>query len=311
MTLRAPGTSGYDGTLARRDYRDAMLAQQDRLLDRVTDDEPVYRWTTALNGFAVHLTTLEAGRLAAQPQVRLVERDSVRPVTGTGVPATAPGPAPEGRGGRGTVIGFVDTGVHPDSPVFAYTSGLGARLRDFRGACPPVGRWDGSDCNDKIVGARHFVAGFGADRLRSGADVSPYDDDGHGTQLASLAAGNADVNALDGDQDHGSFSGTAPKARVAVYKACWSAPDPDDDGCSSADVVAAVDAAVADRVDVLNVAVAGSPTLDTVDLALLGAAERDVFVSAAAGNDGAARPATPSRGSRPWVAPPATGGPAV
>ena len=44
-----------------------MLTQQDRLLDRVADDEPVYRWTTALNGFAVHLTTLEAGRLAAQP----------------------------------------------------------------------------------------------------------------------------------------------------------------------------------------------------------------------------------------------------
>ncbi len=296
VTLQAPGTSGYDGTLTTRAYRDGVLAQQDRLLDRVAVDEPVYRWTTALNGFAVHLTTLEAGRLAALPQVRMVERDSVRPVTGTGVPATAPGPAPEGRGGRGTVIGLVDTGVHPDNPVFAYTSGLGGRLRDFRGDCAPVGRWAESDCNDKIVGARHFVAGFGAEHLRSGADVSPYDDDGHGTQLASLAAGNADVNALDGDQDHGSFSGTAPQARIAVYKACWSAPDPDDDGCSSADVVAAVDAAVADRVDVLNVAVAGSPTLDTVDLALLGAAERDVFVAAAAGNESAR-----AGHAQPWI----------
>ncbi len=34
----------------------------------------------------MHLTTLEAGRLAAQPQVRLVERDTVRPVTGTASP---------------------------------------------------------------------------------------------------------------------------------------------------------------------------------------------------------------------------------
>jgi hypothetical protein len=300
VTLRSPGTSGYDGSLTSRDYRAAMLAQQDGLLDQVDDGEPVYRWTTALNGFAVHLTAPEAGRLAAQPQVRLVERDTVRPVTGTSSPASAPStsavpPTGDG-GGRGTVIGFVDTGVHPHSPVFAYTSSLGPRPRGFHGECASAGQWDDSDCNDKIIAARHFVAGFGAGHLRSGADTSPYDDDGHGTQLASLAAGNAGVNALDGDQNHGTFSGTAPQARVAVYKACWSAPDPDDDGCSSADVVAAVDAAVADRVDVLNVAVAGSPSLDTVDLALLGAAERDVFVSAAAGNDGA-RAGHP----QPWV----------
>ena len=298
VALRSPGTSGYDGSLSVRDYRAAMLTQQDRLLDQVGESEPVYRWTTALNGFAVHLTTLEAGRLAAQPQVRLVERDTVRPVTGTATSAPAAGPSygASGAGGRGTVIGFVDTGVHPQSPVFAYRSGLGPRPRSFRGSCEPVGTWDRSDCNDKIIGARHFVAGFGAGHLRSGADTSPYDDDGHGTQLASLAAGNAGVNALDGDQNHGTFSGSAPEARVAVYKACWSAPDPDDDGCSSADVVAAVDAAVADRVDVLNVAVAGSPTLDTVDLALLGAAEQDVFVSAAAGNNGAR-----AGHAQPWV----------
>ena len=145
------------------------------------------------------------------------------------------------------MIGFVDTGMHPDSPVFA----LHLRPRRPAARLPgalPAGRAAGtaSDCNDKIVGARHFVDGFGADRLRAGADVSPYDDDGHGTQLASLAAGNADVNALDGDQDLGTFSGRRPTARLAVYKACWSAPDPDDDGCSTADVVAAVDEAVAD-----------------------------------------------------------------
>ena len=119
-----------------------MLTQQDRLLDQVGDDEPVYRWTTALNGFAVHLTTLEAGRLAAQPQVRLVERDTVRPVTGTRQPGSRVRPSSACRPARaaaGTVIGFVDTGVHPQSPVFAYRSGLGPRPRGFRGSCEPVG----------------------------------------------------------------------------------------------------------------------------------------------------------------------------
>src|SRR5688500_6272784 len=110
VTLQSPGTTGYDGPRPVRDYRESLLAQQDRLLDRVDEGgEPVYRWTTALNGFAVHVPTLEAGRLAAQPEVRLVERDSVRPVTGSGTPATAHRPVAAGRGGGGTVIGFVDT----------------------------------------------------------------------------------------------------------------------------------------------------------------------------------------------------------
>ena len=92
--------------------------------------------------------------------------------------------------------------MHPQSPVFAYRSGLGPRPRSFRGSCEPAGTWDRSDCNDKIIGARYFVAGFGSGHLRSGADTSAYDDGGHGTQLASLAAGNAGVNALDGDIEY-------------------------------------------------------------------------------------------------------------
>ncbi|WP_167880492.1 S8 family serine peptidase [Nocardioides guangzhouensis] len=297
VALRAPGTSGYDGGLGVRDYRGAVLAQQDFLLQRVDAPDPVYRWTTALNGFAVRLTGAQVDQLRAAPQVRMVERDTVRRVTGTSTPAP-PGAVGDGsgRGGRGVVIGLVDTGVHPGSPVFAYSPELGSRPSGYRGTCEATGRWRRTDCNDKIVGARYFVEGFGADRLRAGADTSPYDDDGHGTQLASLAAGNADVPALDGDQDHGVFSGAAPLARIAAYKACWSAPDPADDGCSSADVVSAIDAAVADGVDVLNLAVAGSPGLDAVDLALLGAAERDVVVAAAAGNDG-----SEVGHAQPWV----------
>ena len=86
------------------------------------------------------------------------------------------------------------------------------------------------------------------------------------------------------DRDAGSFGGVAPQARIAAYKACWGAPDPADDGCSTADVVAAVDAAVADGVDVLSLALAGGERIDTLQLALLGAAEADVVVVGAAGN---------------------------
>ena len=141
-------------------------------------------------------------------------------------------------------------------------------------------------CDRKIVGAQWFVEGFGADRLRSTARLSPLDDDGHGTLMASVAAGNSGVTVRVPGQRAGLYSGAAPQARLAVYKACWTAPDPRDDGCSTADLVTAVDRAVADRVDVLNLSVDGAAGLDTVERALLGAAEADIVVVGASGNRG-------------------------
>src|SRR5215218_6294420 len=96
--------------------------------------------------------------------------------------------------------------------------------------------------------------------------------------MASIAAGNAGITARVHGQRVGTYGGVAPQARLAVYKACWTAPDPDDDGCATADE------ATADGVDVLNLSVGGSAGFDTVERALLGAAESDVVVVGAAGN---------------------------
>ena len=67
----------------------------------------------------------------------------------------------------------------------------------------------------------------------------------------------------------------APQARLAVYKACWGAPDPADDGCATADLVTAIDQGHRDGVDVLSLSVGGPDEFDTVERALLGAAEAD------------------------------------
>ena len=75
--------------------------------------------------------------------------------------------------------------------------------------------------------------------------------------MASVAAGNSGVDVRIPGQRAGSYAGAAPQARLAVYKACWTTPDPRHDGCSTADLVTAVDRAVTDRVDVLNVSVDG------------------------------------------------------
>ena len=315
VTLDGPGLAGVDDPLPTAWTALAQRVERERVLNLVGAPDPVYTWTTALNGFAVRLTDDEADDLRADPAVALVEPDAVRKVaartsatSATSVAAgsvragavTSPGalaPAADG-GGAGTVIGVVDTGIAPEGRLFSDVPGLGKRPDDFRGTCAEGEGWSGSSCNAKLVAASWYVAGFGEDALRSTASLSPRDTDGHGTAMASIAAGNAGVTVRVGDQELGSYSGRAPHSRLAVYKACWSAPDPADDGCSTADLVTAVDRATRDGVDVLSLSVAGPPEFDTVERALLGAAEADIAVVAAAGNDGERRYAGHPA---PWV----------
>ncbi|MCW2794062.1 MAG: vpr 1 [Nocardioides sp.] len=299
VTLAGPGEAGYRGVLPHSMHQLELRREQNLVLGSVQAPPPVYRWTTALNGFAVRLSRSQATELAANPDVALVERNVVRRLAGSAASAT-PGPRPghATRGGAGTVIGVVDSGIAPENPLFSAVPGLGRSPRGFRGECSTGPEWPAGSCNRKLVGARWFVEGFGADRVRTTSSLSPRDDDGHGTQMASVAAGNAGVSVRVNDQRLGSYGGVAPQARLAVYKACWTAPDPADDGCATADLVTAIDQATADGVDVLNLSVGGPAEFDTVERALLGAAEADVVVVGAAGNGGAGSfAAHPS----PWV----------
>lgn len=312
VTLRSPGTSAVPAALGRAPETARVVAEQDTVLAALdgldTGDTtraaeapaPVYRWTTALNGFAIRLDADQADLLSSLPQVRSVERDSVRPLAASaalparpGVPASVAGPR---RGGAGVVIGVVDTGLAPDSPVFAQRTALRPPTT-FEGGCETSPDWTVAECTGKVVGARTYVAGFGTDRLRAATSISPRDLDGHGTRTASLAAGNALVPVVVDGERLGTFGGQAPEAGLAVYKACWSAPDPADDGCSTADLVSAVDDATREGVDVLTLAVGGPSGVDTLERALLGATEAGVVVVAAAGNDGVGSVAHTS----PWV----------
>lgn len=300
VTLTGPGTSVGPGAPAGTPAdRAALLERQDAVLAAVEDVEPVYRWTAALNGFAAALTPDQVVALEADPAVASIEPNVVRRMAGevSSSLAVPPGSG-RSRGGAGVVIGVVDSGIAPDSPVFADVPGLGRDPQGYTGTCAAGEDWLPTTCNRKLVGAAWFVTGFGPDRIRSSESLSPLDDVGHGTQVASVAAGNGAVTVRVADHNAGQFSGIAPQARVAAYKACWAAPDPADDGCSTADLVSAIDRATADGVDVLNLAVAGAEGLDTVERALLGAAEADVVVVGAAGNPGrSSYAAHPS----PWV----------
>ena len=305
VTLTGPGTSAASPGTGTPDALAVLLARQDAVLASIGAPPTTYRWITALNGFAAELTDDQVAALETNPDVALVEASSVRPMAGrvdlSDVQfgdASAPRRTRTGAGGAGVVIGFVDSGIAPDSPLFSDSPRLGPTPAHFTGGCSTGEGWAASTCNGKIVGSGWWVDGFGASRIRTSESLSPLDAVGHGTQVASVAAGNSDVSVLMNGRAMDSFSGIAPRAQVAAYKACWAAPDPTDDGCATADLVSAIDQATADGVDVLNVAVAGPTTTDTVERALLGAAEADIVVIGAAGNAGRS---TFAAHASPWV----------
>lgn len=233
------------------------------------------------------------------------------------------------KAGEGVVVGVIDTGIAPEHPSFEgkklkkqnkqhsrhkggqpYTDGQYVYFDksdggQFQSAIVEGQDWDKRDYSSKLIGGQYFYKGAEATGFDFQYDyLSPRDGDGHGSHTASTAAGNFKVKASVEGVDLGTISGVAPAAKVAAYKACYVGPDPavtTDDICALSDLVAAIDQAVADGVDVINYSIGGgaaSTVMAPEDLAFFNAAAAGVFVAVSAGNDGP-DPVTADHGS-PW-----------
>jgi subtilisin family serine protease len=214
--------------------------------------------------------------------------------------------------GRGVVVGIVDTGYWPESKSFAgdplgtarptpsdpfrpYRSGNNkivmhkADGHTFTGICEPGDSFTGDECNTKVIGARFFSAAYEsqAPPAQRTDYRSPRDGDGHGTHVASTAAGNAGVSASVAGHSFGKISGIAPAAKLAIYKVGFTSRTDPEPAIYNSDALAAIDAAITDGVDVINFSISSSDAVDDpVDMAFLSAASAGIFVSAAAGNEG-------------------------
>ncbi|CAN6205877.1 unnamed protein product [Urochloa humidicola] len=257
-----------------------------------------YVYDTAMQGFAAELTDDEALRLSSTPGVAGVHKDRVVHLHTTRSPGFLGlnkdfGIWPDTDFGDGVIIGFVDSGIWPESASFD-DAGLGPVRPSWKGRCVDGERFNASMCNNKLVGARFFTAGTS---LARDDFLSPRDKAGHGTHVASTAAGAEVPGANLFGFARGSARGVAPRARVAMYKACVL------HACSSAGIVAAIDAAVKDGVDVLSLSIGGlhDPDFyrDPMSIALFGAVRAGVFVACSAGNFGP-REATLSNVA-PWI----------
>ena len=285
-------------------YAAYLDSRHDDALAAVGGGRKLYDYRYALNGFAAQLTSEQAANLAVAPGVVAVEPDVGVPLDTLTTPRflglTATGGLWDQLGGfdsagEDVIIGDIDTGVWPEHPSLSDRTGTNPNggegkldyhhIPGWHGKCVPGQDFNASNCNQKLIGCRFYVAGFGAENLDPTEFLSCRDSDGHGTHTATTAAGNHGVTAVIDGIVLGEVSGVAPRARIAAYKTCWRAPGKAA-SCFGSDRAAAVDQAVADGVDVLNHSAATSMTdfLDQVSVAFLFAAQSGVFVAASGGN---------------------------
>ncbi|MFL6658247.1 MAG: S8 family serine peptidase, partial [Massilia sp.] len=129
---------------------------------------------------------------------------------------------------------------------------------------------------------------------------------GHGTHTSSTAGGNAGVKVINNGLLLGTVSGMAPRARVAMYKVCWTDGVTAKNGCATSNSVAAIEQAVRDGVNVINFSIGpsagGGAFNEATEVAFLGAASAGVFVAASAGNSGPTSTApAPTAHISPWL----------
>ena len=111
----------------------------------------------------------------------------------------------------------------------------------------------------KVIGGYNFIQG----------DQPPIDTNGHGTQVAGVIAANGDI------------LGVAPKAKILAYKV-----SEDGEGVSSELITRAIERAIDDGADIINISLGVNKTNTKIERAIDHALEKEIFVVTAAGNDG-------------------------
>ncbi|XP_065881949.1 subtilisin-like protease SBT3 [Euphorbia lathyris] len=268
---------------------------------KLTTSKLLYTYTHAINGFSARLTPTELDILKASPgyisafkDVR-VEADTTRSTSFLGLNPKS-GAWKASNSGEGMIIGVVDTGVWPESESYS-DKGMSSIPKRWTGECESGTQFNSSLCNKKLIGARYFNKGVIADNPNVTISMnSPRDTSGHGTHTSSTAAGNFVERASYFGYAMGNARGAAPRSHVAVYKALW------DEGGFASDIIAAIDQAIIDEVDVLSISLSvfGVPFYeDPVALATFSAVERNIVVAGSAGNRGPS--GLTIRNAAPWI----------
>ncbi|AAF79898.1 Contains similarity to p69c gene from Lycopersicon esculentum gb/Y17277 and is a member of subtilase family PF/00082 [Arabidopsis thaliana] len=255
---------------------------------------PMHRYKHGFSGFAAHLSEDEAHLIAKQPGVLsvfpdqmlqlhttrswdfLVQESYQRDTYFTEMNYEQESEMHEGD----TIIGFLDSGIWPEAQSFNDRH-MGPVPEKWKGTCMRGKKTqpDSFRCNRKLIGARYYNSSFFLDPDYE----TPRDFLGHGTHVASIAAGQIIANASYYGLASGIMRGGSPSSRIAMYRACSLL------GCRGSSILAAFDDAIADGVDVISISMGLWPDNlleDPLSIGSFHAVERGITVVCSVGNSG-------------------------
>ncbi len=265
---------------SRNDFRRWLRASAPRA--RITGEYDI-----SLNAVAVQLNGTPLETIAAAPMVEQVQynalyhpnlSESYKIINASDAWAAAGG---RSVAGAGIKIGDIDTGIDDTHPFF-----------DPTGFSYPAGfpKCDAADSNShhpdqdcKYVSPKVIVAKVFYNKARQqGLDAQAIQD--HGTHTAGIAAGVTGQTAVVNGVSIDDMSGIAPGAWLGNYNVFPG----DVLNARSEDILNAVDAAIADGMDVLNLSLGGTyhGNNDLLAMGLDNAVDAGLVVAVAAGNSG-------------------------
>jgi subtilisin family serine protease len=299
VTLAAPPLGSGSGTKDRSldlhsfsstSYLERLASAQSDLSQRIEATIPgakvTWHYRIVANGLAVSLPAGEVALLARVPGVARVfgsyryrQRETVPTVPPPNVSLIG---APDlwgadlANAGQGVKIGIIDDGIDQTHPFF-----------DPSTFTMPAGfpKGDTAYTTAKVIVARAFPP----PRLDYANANLPFDPSysDHAIHVAGIAAGNAGTSVNLGGQTL-SLSGVAPRAYIGNYKALTIPTANFGLDGNSPEIVAAIEAAVSDGMNVINLSL-GEPEVDPrndiVAQALNAASDAGVVVAVAAGNE--------------------------
>ncbi|MCH7423230.1 MULTISPECIES: S8 family serine peptidase [Shewanella] len=309
-----------------KNYVSFLKVKQERFLTSAsaaigTPLEPLTTYQYALNGIAVRMTQAQAIKMAELPEVIYIERERIEQLETDvsqaliGSPKVWDGSATGTKAmGEGVVVAIIDSGINSDHASFADIGGDGYDHTNPLGQGIYIGdcKTDfASMCNDKLIGVRSYpeITDIYDDEKIFGATPpakNGEDYGGHGSHVASTAAGNilldvpyvdGEVGKLEGDGiatglKFAQISGVAPHANIIAYQICRPGDAGDKySGCPTVPILKAIDDAIKDGVDVINFSISGggNPWNSATEQGFLAARNAGIFAAVAAGNT---RPAT-------------------
>ncbi|XP_076883684.1 subtilisin-like protease SBT3.18 [Bidens hawaiensis] len=261
----------------------------------------VYSYKHGFSGFSAKINSTQAATLAGMEQVisvfksRILRLHTTRSwdFMGLNLNPTADQSNPlQLTHGDNTIVGLFDTGIWPESKSFHEEPNMHPIPKTWKGKCVCGQNFNPKTaCNLKLVGARYYLKGYEQEHgPLNTSDTSEYrsprDANGHGTHTASTAVGSTVKSASFFGLGQGTARGGAPRSRLAVYKVCW-----EDGRCSEADILAAFDEAINDRVNVISASFGSPPPQlpfynSSNDIGSFHAMQNGISVVFSAGNSG-------------------------